>query len=601
MSSPAFDEIVLRERPPGRLKSIIDPKPVFGLDTETLDGYCKLLADSSGRYIFVESKESDTGLALLKFMLSHRFRGSHNLFYNMNFDINAIIKYLPGDIIKELAIMNKANYEGLDLTYIPKKLFRIQDKNVKQAQSFYDVAQFFGGSLAYNGKKYLGMVKNEDNLDRKLIGESPSYWREHEDDIIKYCIQDCRITAGLGELLQETIKEATGYYAKGYVSKASITKDLLRRTVNLADITRIPYPALKFAYDSYHGGRFEIIQKGAIGEASLFDIVSAYPYHISNLIDINQGFWRRVRDLHEDAHYGFYLANVSVKYSSISPISLKLKNGVVIYPILERQRVYITKQELEAYRDSIDYEIITGWEYYPDRLIYPVRDYIHLLFGCKAETPKDVFEYSLYKILMNSIYGAFLEKVYKPEYDSWMSGKLFNPVWATMITALTRIDLWNYAHHDLANVIGFATDSILFKGKPDLPVSDELGAWSQEDSGQTIVIKSGIYQINEKYKSRGLQKGMRIKTPGGQQYRDLFDYIKQRPFNTVYPVMLERPVSFREALAHTKTLSLDDINRFLSFQYDIDINKDYKRIWDEPFDAGIELFDRSGSSSPLII
>lgn len=601
MTSPDFDQIQLRDRPPAMLKSLLQSKRVMALDTETLEGYCKLLADSSGRYLFFEEPGAESLDMILDFMTSHRFRGSHNVFYNLNYDINAIIKFLPPENILDLALYNKTETELLELLYIPKKIFRIQDKASNHSYSFYDIAQFYGGSLEVNGKKYLGLVKNEKGLDRRLIGTRSDYWLEHEEDIISYCVQDCKITKGLGELLQETVQRATGYYAKGFVSKASITKDILRRIVKLPDITRIPIEALRFAYNTYHGGRFEILKKGAIGQASLYDIVSAYPYHISNLVGLDNGSWRRVSDMTERAVYGFYLAKVSVKYSSISPISHKLRNGVMVYPILESKNIYITKHELEAYKDSLSFDIITGWEYYTSKPEYPLKEYIETLFKCKSQTPKTSFEYDLYKILMNSIYGAFLEKVHKPEEDIWLAGKLFNPVWATMITALTRIDLWEYAHKDLSSVIGFATDSILFNGKPDLPTGSKLGAWSFEDSGETIVIKSGIYQINEKYKSRGLQKGKKVLAPNGSEYSDLFSYIRSQPFNTVYPVILERPVSYREALAHVNTLGLEDINIFTKFQYDIDINRDFKRLWPDPFTNGIELFDRASDSSPLIL
>lgn len=614
MVTPDFDQLKLRDRPPAMLKSILKAKGVMALDTETLKGYCKVLADDTGRYLFLNSSNPEGLEPILNFLTSHRFRGTHNVFYNLNYDINSFIKFLPKENIIDLALYNITQLDKLELLYIPKKIFRIQDNENKHSYSFYDIAQFFGGSLEFNGKKYLNLIKNEDNLDRRKIGTSPAYWSKHEEDIIKYCVQDCRITKGLGELLQETIKKSTGYYAKGFISKASITKDIMRRVVKLPDMTVIPNEALKFAYNSYHGGRFEIIKKGAIGKASLFDIVSAYPYHISNLIDLDTGSWHRVRDITEKAIYGFYLAKISVKYDIISPISYKFKNGIMVYPILENQLIYITKHELEAYKDSISYEIISGWEYWSNEINYPLKDYIHTLFTAKSKASKTSFEYSLYKILQNSIYGSFLEKVEQKEKPDefinldleelkriWLTGKCFNPVWATMITALTRIDLWEQAHKDLLNVVGFATDSIVFKDKPDFTISKELGAWDLEDYGEAIVIKSGIYQINDKYKSRGLQKGRKIKTPGGEQFKDLFHYIKSRPFNTVYPVILERPVSYKEALAHTMSLSLDDINIFTEFQYDIDINKDLKRIWEEPFSSGIELFNKATDSSPLII
>ena len=304
--------------------------------------------------------------------------------------------------------------------------------------------------------------------------------------------------------------------------------------------------------------------------------------------------------MHESAHYGFYLVKIQTKYNKISPISFTLRNGIICYPIFE-SGLYLSKHELLEYEKYIDYEIIMGWEFFPNKIIYPFRDYIDAIFKKKSETPKTDYKYNLYKILMNSLYGCFYEKIPSKINDEILAGKLFNPVYATMITAQTRIQLFNLAKQDIKNVVGFATDSILFQGKPDISISKNLGDWDFEISGETVVLRSGIYQIDEKLKSRGIKKNVRIETPHETEYGDLFEYIKNEPNKTIYPIMINRPLSFIECLQHHKVHQLSDINRFVDMQYKIDINTDYKRIWNDRFNKGNELFEKCIDSQPLIL
>ena len=597
-----WDLIRLREYPVHKMTRNIQ-RQILGIDTETLDGYAKLIAcwtldGDKGESRLIESFED-----CMAFLTQRKFRQSSSFFFNLNFDVNAIIKYLPRQNLVELRASRETEYHGARIFYIPKKMLRITKG--KKVYCYYDIAQFFEGSLAKSGKRYLGLEKYQEDyqdIDGAILGTSPEYWNTNLEKITRYCLNDCKITAGLGELLSKTLKESIELYPNRYTSKASITKEYVQKTVEIPDILKVPVGALKTFFNAYSGGRFEVLQKGYSGTCSLFDINSAYPYHIENLIDINKGRWIRTRDLHEDADLGAYLVKIRTKYQRITPMPFTLRSGVIAYPVFEAG-VYTTKDELLAYEDSIDYEIIDGWEFYADKLVYPFREYIRRVYEFKSQVPKDSYEYSLYKILMNSLYGCFYEKFI--EIDALgnkeiLSGKLFNPIYATMITALTRIQLFKYAQQNPNEVIGFATDSVIFKGKPDLAVSNNLGDWSKEDSGETTVLRSGVYRIDSKLKNRGIKRASALETPYGS-FKDIFNYIQSRPFETEYPIIMRRPLTFIEILLKHKKYDLKDINNFVDMEYIININRDHKRHWHDNFESGAEVFSKSIDSNPLIL
>lgn len=586
-----WDELEIRQYPLRKITKNTNKK-IHALDTETLKGYCKLLADNTGNYILNPNLKE-----ILDYLTQLRFRNSHNFFYNLNYDINSIIKFLPKENIIELAEINKTKIYGYSLFYLPKKLFKITYKS--HTYKYYDIAQFFNTSLEKASKKYLNLNKYQDNyleLDGKKLGMSNTYWDENLNMIIDYCINDCKLTYKLALLLNNTIINAIKLYPNSYISKAGITKDYMRKTVNLPDITKIPNGALKFAFNSYRGGRFEIVEKGNVGNCELYDINSAYPYHIKNLLDINKGEWKRVTSLNENADYGFYFIDTYTKYNKISPLSYMLPNKTLCYPMINCN-TYISKDELLTYEKYLDYEILLGWEFYAKEKVYPFENYIDSLYKWKQNANKNNFEYDLFKILMNSGYGCFYEK--NKRDNRLLAGKLFNPIYASLITANTRIQLFNFAMQDINNFVGFATDSVLFKGKHDFENLNNLGKWKLEKSGKTLVLKSGMYKIDNTLKSRGIRKTENLKTPYGN-FKDIVDYIENKPYLHIYPILTTHPLSYKEVLQHCLIHEIDDINIFYEGKYKIDINRDFKRIWDNDFKNGIDLLDNSIQSKPLI-
>ena len=564
-------------------------KEIHALDTETLNGYARLVADDTGKYEFLHSVEDS-----LSYLTSRRFRKSANFFYNIQFDFDALMKYLDVDLLTELVLTTKLEYGQYKIKYIPKKMFTVTVNG--NSHSFYDLAQFYEMSLEEAAKKYTKRFKNEDNLDRARIGSERAYWDKYEPLIIKYCIQDCAITRDLGQLLQEELLETTGHTPKRYISKAGISKDYFRRRCKIPDVRKVPNYALYYAFQSYHGGRFEVTERGDIGECTALDLNSAYPYEITRLIDITKGVWRRTTYLNPEAHYGFYLATVDINYTHMPPLAMNAY-GTVIYPC-GSWTAYFTKEELEALKGYGSYKIIGGAEFWPTELIYPFKDAIEILYEKKRNTPKSAYQYALYKKIMNSLYGCFYEKI-KQTDGTFKAGLLFNPVYASLICANTRLELWRKGCEYGKGCVSMATDGLLIKGALDVEDTKELGAWGFDGIGDTTILRSGIYAIGDTMKQRCVIKAKTYRTPHGS-FDNLFDYIRQFPDFKRYPVLNHRPYHMRECMIHNKMRTKEDINVFTDSELAFDLNTDVKRIFDVQDITGYELMNMRIKSKPWL-
>jgi hypothetical protein len=509
-----WDLLDIRKYPPKALEPGCE-REINAFDTETLNGYVKLLACSDESYVEPYCVEQ-----MLSFLTKKGYRDSINFFYNIAYDFDSIVKSLPVENIKELVESTKTEYGAYKLSYIPKKMFTIKLK--KDSYQYYDLFQFYEMSLERAASMYVQGVKNEDNLDRARIGSEAQYWADNHDLIVKYCLQDCRLTAQLGELLQAEIKKTCDFYPKQYVSKAGLSKRYFREYSDMPFIRDVPTDATYYAFQAYHGGRFEVTERGSVGYCSNLDICSAYPYQIANLLDIRKGRWKRCRELNEEADYGFYLADVNLPYQYMPPLCFNWAN-TVIYPCGE-WRAFFTKEELEAVKTVGSYRVLSGMEFYASEKSYPFRAAIETLYAKKSITPKKDFKYALYKKIMNSFYGSMYEKIKMPG-GKYRTGLAFNPVYATLITANTRLQLWYKAQEYGKRCISLATDGLLIKGEVENENTGVLGSWEKDKAGEAFILRSGIYSVGEEIKQRGILTEKKFKTPYG--YYENFSIISR--------------------------------------------------------------------------
>ncbi len=593
-----ISKIKYRKQPLRELKKMNKNHPIVGWDTETYNGYARLICNSMGQYLLIDKQQPDsaTFIRILNFLTAKRWRGTHGFFWNMEYDIAAVLKYAGREIAEDLYKNGEIQIGKYKITYIPKKLFSIEIS--KHLYEFYDLYQFYSTSLDAAAQKHLGEKKATELVDRTRLNDDFSLWQEREKEIIAYCIKDCELTQKLGEKLKDTLKHNIGFIPSKYVSKAFISKEYFRRHTTIPTAPDFPPLVNRMALLAYFGGRFEITQRGNIGYCSLLDINSSYPYAMTLLKAYPKDAWKKSDNIRYEDTHGFYKIKVDVPDNLyIAPFPFRYKQRV-IFPKGEFI-TYATKEEILAYENICDIQIISGVEAVGEGEFF-LRSEIQKLYEWKNKAKGNDMEYMLVKIILNSLYGAFYEKQKKG--DEYLTGKLFAPVYAALITAIGRINLYKEALKYGRRIVGMATDSILVRGKAETQTSKELGGWSFETDGETLVLMSGIYKLGDKIRMRGMAVSRvgKIKTPHGE-YEDIFRYIEDKPQLSTYVITHERPIKLGEVLTHTKLRRWEDLNVWHEVERKIDINADAKREWHDDFMNGEDFLSRSIDSEPINI
>lgn len=540
---------------------------------------------------------------VLQFLTHSRFRNSFNWFFNIRFDFESIIKMIDDlEILQELYNNKWIEYGDFKLSYLDGKYINIRDKH-GHSFHFYDIANFLQSSLNQAAKDFLGKEKY-DVVDARKLNYDLNYWNNNLDEIIKYCIIDCQLTKEIADYFLRLMEKTVNFVPYKMYSKGSYSQEYFLKNCYIPTINNIDLKVLEYAYNSYSGGRFELMQRGYFENIYTYDIKSAYPYQMANLIDINKGRWFYTKSFRDNAHYGYYKCNIVFYHDVLSPFMQRLQ-GLNTYPIGYFTQ-YLTQNEILFIQENfkeVEIEIIDGYCFYPDTYIYPLRKKIlDLYFWKETEENKDI-KY-LVKIILNSLYGKFIQKV------GGRTGQLFNPIYASEITSNTRLDLLNFALNNqgagrdkvLKNLIGFSTDSVhsciplqVTNNNPDWK---NLGDFDLDFSGSGIFIMSDIYSVWNEKKEKDKFRGFSIKIDGeNTNIKSICGNCFTVPKFEYYQI---RPFHLGEALKR-KEKDYTKINIWCKLPKCIDLNGDYKRIWSDNFNNGWDCFYNTHKSRPILI
>lgn len=319
------------------------------------------------------------------------------------------------------------------------------------------------------------------------------------------------------------------------------------------------------AYRSSVGGRFEILKRGFIGHANLYDINSAYPHKVANLPDLTNGQWIARKSIHPEAKLGFFEIEANIpELKSVPPFPFKA-NGVVIFPS-GQFRTYVTLEEMRACEDDSYYRILNSWQFVPnDADCHPYKEFIEELYRKRRELKDNNDPLQLpIKTIMNSIYGKTGQKVNR------VIGNLFSPVIFANITGSTRAQMYRFViDNDLEDdVVSFATDSICTTKDLGLK-SNRLGDFSCDKSGNDVYyLQNGIYRFNGKWKLRG------VGSIGGKTVEHVETVEKDgRLYLVLTPT---RSASLRECIVQGRIM---DIGKIWPTKKLVNLDTDRKRFW----------------------
>jgi hypothetical protein len=544
---------------------------VIGIDTEAYDnGECFLICTSNWHIWTMEE--------FPHCLFSREYRGKNFVAYNLKYDEGALIQFLPLDNLRELREEGVTKWTDYIVSLIPRKCLSI--RKGKNTATFYDMYNFYTGSLDYNAKKYLGEQKNE--IETKSF--SKAYVESHYATICAYCIQDAILVQKLGKLLIRKFEDF-GVYPRKLYSTAYISYQYFRQNCNYVTVQRFweeDKKLLDFSLKAYNGGKFEVTEKGC-GYYYEYDIVSAYPYEIANLIDIKNARIVWSKQYRRYAKYGFIHVRMKIPSTTYSPVAIQTQN-VNIYPVGEVEKV-ITKTEydyLVSY--GVDITIIDAVWLHIDSVTFPYRDEIEKLTALKHQFKREHndLDYHTIKIIMNSLYGKFCQLIEKDTYIQ--ASACWNPIYAAVITAnvRTRVTELQQIHPE---IIAVHTDSVISTNEIDFGQPDELGNMIYELEGEGVIIGSGLYQIGDKNKTRGfhLDNDLLQKIDTASKYIRIED-IKAN--------------TWREVVFHN--WNIDRINRFETVTKKIAVDFDHKRYWINDYTKFSDMAKRKVKSLPRV-
>lgn len=588
ITSKDFDRIIYKE--PYRFKKSDKIGKIIGIDSEAYpDGKPFMICTSLNDVFFPYHMPG--------ILFTSEYTGANFVVYNLKYDSGAFLTDLPREKMYELWHEGKVKHNEYVFKYIPHKLLRISKD--KETVNFWDISQFYKMSLDKAARKYLGKSKKDISTKRFTHKYVQRFWNA----IIKYCIQDAVLTQRLGQYLVDNL-EKFGITVSSLYSCASVSYSYFSANTDIIttyDLYKKYKPLIAMACDAYQGGKFEVTGRGYYPQAYEYDIVSAYPYEIRNLVDITNCRVERTKKYQPDALYGFLDCKVDNSNALHLPCGVMPKN-LRVYPG-GRYEVVMTKNEYEYITQTLDIPVTIkdAWWIYVDRIQYPYRDIIDTLFKIKADYKgKDQMLYYVTKVIMNGYYGKMIQCIEQPGGEIHI-GQGFNPVYGAVITANTRIAVTRMQNMFKEKCLAVHTDSVI----TTIPISDnlitaKLGGFEYVTSGDAIIIACGMYQIGGDIPDKELVfriKGFKSDKKSMLNWKTILASNKYR-CKTKLPYKQLRVESWLEAMAknHEKTT----INVFETVSKNIDLNGDQKRTWFSTFKAK-DFLNKSEYSEPKVL
>ena len=544
----------------------INDKKICGADTETLDGRIWLFSTEYG--VWEVDNLSDFIEVCFNQLHSYRYTRTRKkgkieksittkeyFFYNLKFDASALMKSFNDSDIEELLDEGKlilyidcfGQEMEVEITYLEGKFMQIKPKNFfidehkLSAIKMWDISQFYNKMrLQKAGEIFLGRGKietcfdgtkldvsklNDDIIVEDMVtGETiiTKYHKYYFEDIKKYAILDAQLSGDLTRLKKKQFVDSKVRFANPYSVANVAQKHLLENfyvpTINDYIFATGLYSELgkwivRFAYTSYTGGWFEVAGNGIVSEnVSAWDLASAYPYAMYHLDDIENGKWiigdtqEDFEEILEDTYpmqIGFCEAFFKFpKGNNWNPLTRKSKLGTLISPNII-QGIFTLDEIKEAMKWNP--EIAHFGEFcifYPDNDFKPFRELIEKFYEIKMTAKKDSAERATSKLILNSLYGKTIQAVMDK------SGKMFNPMYASIITAYTRVRLAEMMRVNNQKVLSLATDGVVLNNPNpvipplELPACFNLGEWENEAKDKAdlefVCIQSGVYSLIDK-------------------------------------------------------------------------------------------------------
>lgn len=561
-----------------------------GLDTETHQGKAVLIATPQA---FCEPWrwQNEDRFQRIALWLSRQDQKEGFVCWNADYDVQAILKWLPRDMGDRLFRFSRAEYQDLRIRFIPGKFFTVH-KGKRRLVAIYDLMQFYAMSLERAAAKFLNRHKTDpgipwNRLKAALEGRSVTLRLR----LIDYCQNDAQLTEDLYKLSKLAMQRIGVKFSRP-VSCASISSQKFKDFRH--SITREVNRAF---YKTFRGGRMECLQLGFFPVAYLYDIHSAYPSVIANLPTLPT-LWSRIQNrVSPDAVFAAVKTRIHIPIGQHTAPVPTLGETQLIYPTgswdawldLETFRLLESQGWVEKVKGGME-------GLHSDRK-RPFAN-IESMYTERLQTPENAWAL---KIVMNAWYGKLAQRITRWKSTTttagdvdWWHGECFRKheqwtkktcfPYASAITAAIRKRM--YTEIDPSKVIFYATDGVATTEEIPLSQSPNLGDWGYERVTDLLVVGSGVYCY------RNLAGEVRTKFRGFDVGLDLYSLCDRR--TRVVELEVKRNVTLAHALIQRRWVEFNQIQQVPRY---LEINFDKKRIWEKDR-TGRDLLKRTFQSIP---
>jgi hypothetical protein len=500
--------------------------------------------------------------------------GAIHVGFAFEYDITMMLRNLLPSQFECLKDNGFCHAYGFRIEHVPHKWIQIteygrnysSDKRDKTTVRIADIFGFFQCSFVKACKSYIPnhplmvhMAKIEEGKDARN-----SFTYEMIDYITEYWETEIQLGLALVEQLREWLYDVdlkiTRFHGPGALANYTYLRNgIAKHKNNHANARRGDEAAVyRAARHAYAGGRFELFRMGRIeGPVYGIDINSAYPYGISQLPSLSEGFWDYSALPETIEQFGVYRISFKVptatKHRQLrtlapSPLFHRDKNGEITFPW--RTDGWYWAPEAQAVKSLYpDHVILEGWVYRGWRT-EPFQFVRDMYAQRRIMKEMGVGAQMALKLALNSLYGKMAQRT------GWeRTGKAptwHQLEWAGWVTSNTRRMLFDVMWKiSPGNLIAVETDGIYTTTNPaDLGIhnSPELGGWEVTQYDEMLYLQSGTYFARQGDKWTAKYRGLDPRSLG---LSDAQNYLRTCAPNEEWPAIegiTTRFVGYKQAL-----------------------------------------------------
>jgi len=483
-----------------------------------------LLLCSNGKYIVNTETGGIPTRTCFDFLLdlAEQNRGKTFVSFYFSYDVNMMMIDVP-DFLGKMLGTNTVVYlytgyvgsEGYKIHYVPKKFFTLEQGYTddsgetpkwvcQRSITVYDVWGFFQTSFVGAIHQFEVGTKAERDLITSTKLERSEFDINDIERITDYCLLECQLLVKVMDKLAVALWDSGLYISRwhgsGAVGESLLTSKNVRQTLYRPDDVDLEH-AIRSAY---FGGRIQSLIAGHLFEPIYqYDIVSAYPWGMSNLPNLNNCYTIRVDQYVPECATALYLVEWDIRgIGDIGPFPFRDNDKGIYYPLKGKGWYwdYEVKACQYAYGDA--FKVLDGYLFQSRYDDIPFS-WINEVFK-ERKRLKDSGDFSqiALKLALNSIYGKMAQRGFNGSVPRFQCH-----AYAGMITSQCRSSVFKLAMQYPDDCIAFSTDGVFFRrNKPYCTVGSNLGEWELTEYTDGLFIMPGVYFLNgdkKTDKSRG--------------------------------------------------------------------------------------------------